>query len=175
MRGRGVEIDVRQHDDVVVIAPAMSLDSRSAEEFEKALLDQLGRGATRFAIDLGGVDVVSSAGLRVLIMIDRRLTGAAGRLVLFGLSDHIVTVLEVTGLGDHFTVATTEFEALAALRSAAPAAAGAGVHRRLADLIAEVTAPPDPDPFLPEAALCEPSAATRRALAHRIAAVFEEP
>lgn len=125
---------VRKIDDIAVIEPEGAIDTRSAPEFEKAVQDCLSQHATRFIVGFAKVELISSVGLRVLVMLAKRVVQAHGGLALFGLTDHVRTVFEVTGLTDHFTIVDRESDAVASVRGArAPTADDA--HAKLGDLV----------------------------------------
>ena len=108
-----------RHGDVVVLEVAGDLDSRTAHEFEKRIVDLLGEGSRRFAIDFRKVDQLTSAGLRVLVMLANRLAGIDGRLALAAPNDHVRQVLEISGLTGYFHVTASREEAIVQLSSVA--------------------------------------------------------
>lgn len=126
-------------DRIAVIEPEGAVDTRSAQDFEKAILARLAEEVARFIVGFEKVELISSAGLRVLVMLAKRVDQASGGLVLYGLSDHVRTVFDVTGLTDHFVIAATEGDALARLQS--PRDEGSeGARGKLSDLVARLLA-----------------------------------
>ena len=66
-----MDLPLRRFADTVVLAPAGRIDHGSAERFKDALRPHLTRCATgqdQLVLDLSGVDYISSAGLRVLML-----------------------------------------------------------------------------------------------------------
>jgi anti-sigma B factor antagonist len=51
---------------------------------------------------MSGVPYMSSAGLRVLLMVYRRVSGKGGRAVLVGLSEDLKDTMSLTGFLDFF-------------------------------------------------------------------------
>ena len=70
-------------------------------------------GARRVVIDLAGVEYISSAGLRVLLLAAKRLRPPQGSLVLCGLGPSVRTVLELAGFMSLFVVEPGREQALA--------------------------------------------------------------
>jgi len=70
-------------------------------------------------VDLGAVDYVSSAGLRVLESIAARLADERRELILFGLHDSVKLALSFAGQPRNVVIA--ESEELAVTRASAPA------------------------------------------------------
>ncbi|MFP4154480.1 MAG: STAS domain-containing protein [Halothiobacillaceae bacterium] len=91
-----MQIQDELNDDILVVRPEGRLDSNTAPDFEQYLLGKL-EEQPRVVIDFTGVDYVSSAGLRVLLMGAKRVRQGQGRLALCGLQDTIRQVFEISG------------------------------------------------------------------------------
>lgn len=102
----------------VVLEPAGRLESKTSPELDKKVVALLAAGERRFVVDLGATEYVSSAGLRVLLMLAKKVSGGAGRLALCGLNPQVREVFEIAGLGALFLIRETRDEALAAAESA---------------------------------------------------------
>lgn len=100
--------------DVVVAKLAGRLDSGSAAAAEEQLTRLVGGSAPRLVIDLSQLDYVSSAGLRVLLIVARKVQQAQGRLALFGLSPGVRDVFSISGFDKILTVRDDRAAALAA-------------------------------------------------------------
>ncbi len=70
-------------------------------------------GERRFVIDLAGVKHLSGAGVRILLMFARKLSGLGGHLALCSLARPVQAVFEVAGFVDAFTICATRAEAIA--------------------------------------------------------------
>ena len=73
------------------------VDSANAKDFNEELSAIIDRGVSSLVVDCGGLNYISSAGLRVLLIAIRKTKEAGGGLVLCAVSDHIREVLEVSG------------------------------------------------------------------------------
>lgn len=113
-----MEIGEEQQGDVLVVAPRGRVDSVSSGELERHLVARLDAGARRVVIDLAGVDYISSAGLRVLLLAAKRLKPPQGLLVLCGLGPSVRTVLELAGFTSLFAIEPGRAQALARSASA---------------------------------------------------------
>ena len=70
----------------------------SAPQLEAGLVAALaGQAAPRCILDLGGLAFLSSAGLRVLLTIAKRIRNAGGALVLCETQPAVLTLLELAG------------------------------------------------------------------------------
>ena len=73
------------------------VDSANAKDFDEELSAIIDRGVSSLVVDCGGLNYISSAGLRVLLIAIRTTNEAGGGLALCAVPDHIREVLEVSG------------------------------------------------------------------------------
>lgn len=73
------------------------IDSSNAATFEKDLLALYGTPETKVVVDMSGLDYISSAGLRVVLMGAKRAKAGKGRLVLSGIQPQVREVFEMSG------------------------------------------------------------------------------
>jgi anti-anti-sigma factor len=99
----------------LVIAPEGRVDSVSSGELERLVVSRIDAGEKRLVLDLSGVEYISSAGLRVLLMAAKRLKEPPGGLVLCGMGPSVRTVLELAGFLPLFAVEARREQALARL------------------------------------------------------------
>jgi anti-sigma B factor antagonist len=107
-----VEIVVAESADIVRITG--SIDAKTAPEIGLALQPALG-GRRDVVVDFTSVDYVSSAGLRLLLVVYRKMQTESRRLVLAAVKDDIKQVMSHTGFLPFFTLAASESDALATL------------------------------------------------------------
>ena len=73
---------------------------------------------SKVIVDFAAVELLTSAGIRVLVTITRRLTAIGGVLALCALNASVQRVLDVSGLSGQFKTAATRAEARAMLAAA---------------------------------------------------------
>lgn len=108
-----MEISTRTSNDIHIVAIAGSLDSATAPEAQKAL-DAVVAGAKKVALDFSQLDYISSAGLRVLLGVAKKLRSSGGTLGMFGLNQSVREVFEISGFSSILSVYPSEAEAVAA-------------------------------------------------------------
>ena len=110
-------MDIRQETEngVTVVAPQGRVDSVSSAELEAVLGRHLDAGDKKLAVDFGGVEYISSAGLRVLLMLAKRLQASGGRLVLCAMPESVRLVFELAGFLPIFEIEDTREAALSGL------------------------------------------------------------
>lgn len=109
-----MQITTEQVDTTLVVIPAGRLDSNNATSFEKTVTDYVRNGERRIVIDLSQIDYISSAGLRVVLMLVKQLKGSNGSLVLCGMKPSIKEVFDISGFSKILQIRGTRAEALAA-------------------------------------------------------------
>ena len=108
-----MNIEQETRGDVLVVRLAGRLDSSSAPELERLLLEQFTAGLKRLVFDFSALDYVSSAGLRVILLAGKKLRAAQGKLALVGLRDMVREVFEMSGFLTLFAVTDTVDEGVA--------------------------------------------------------------
>ena len=115
-------LDIRQEQvgEVHVLVLSGRLDTDTSADLELVVQDLLQEGAKSFVVDLAGVGYVSSAGLRVLLMLGKSVDGKGG-LRLSGLNATVKQVFDVAGFTQLFAIFANRDAALAGIK-AKPAA-----------------------------------------------------
>jgi len=109
-----MQIATRTNNDIHIVAITGSMDSATSPEAQKAL-DGVLASARKVVLDFSGLDYISSAGLRVLLGVAKKLKGSGGTLRMFGLNQSVKEVFEISGFATILSVYPSEAEALAAM------------------------------------------------------------
>lgn len=91
-----LEVTDTREGEVVVLALKGRLDTATAADFDFAAEPHTDK-PTRLLVDLAGVQYVSSAGLRVFLMLAKKLQKAQGKFVLCGLNSTVREVFDLAG------------------------------------------------------------------------------
>ena len=78
------------------------LDTITAPELEKEMKSELG-GLRALTLDFEKLEYISSAGLRVLLGLQKRMAGQ-GTMKLVHINETIMEIFEVTGFSDILTI-----------------------------------------------------------------------
>jgi anti-anti-sigma factor len=73
------------------------LDTTTSADAEKKLLELFQANGSKAAIDCSALDYISSAGLRVILMVAKKARQGQGKMVLFGLQPNVREVFEISG------------------------------------------------------------------------------
>ncbi len=114
-----MEINVKTIDQVTVATLAGEIDGKTAPIVQEQLLP-LCKTAPVLLLDLANVPFMSSAGLRMLLLLYRQSTATKAQIALAGVSEDIKDTMEATGFLNYFKIFDTVEAGLTALtRSAA--------------------------------------------------------
>ena len=87
------------------------LDALTSPNLESAVGSAFSAGNPRIIFDMGDVDFVSSAGLRVILKTAKQAATAKGGLAIFGLQSAVKEVFEISGLPKFIPIASDETDA----------------------------------------------------------------
>ena len=93
-----MQINYNKEAEKLTVAPEGRLDTATALEFEKTLGELL-NGVSDLILDMKKVTYVSSAGLRVLLKLQKIMLNQ-GKMKLIGVNDIVMEVLEITGFAN---------------------------------------------------------------------------
>jgi anti-sigma B factor antagonist len=96
-------VDIKEQNNVVIVSITGSIDSKTAGEFQKQILEGTA-DTSKVIMDLSKVDFVSSAGLRILLMVYRQIKSKDGKVILVGVSEEIQDVMSITGFINFFEI-----------------------------------------------------------------------
>lgn len=111
-----MEFAQEQAGDVLIAKLAGRLDSSSAQSAEESFARLLGSAAPHLAIDLSKLEYISSAGLRILLVVAKKVQQAHGKVVLFGLGPNVREVFTISGFDKIFAIQDDVAAAVAAVR-----------------------------------------------------------
>ena len=97
-----LNIETKQNASELTVALTGRMDTNSAPEFEKALNGAL-EGVNTLLIDMEQLDYISSAGLRVLLAMQKAMN-RQGEMKVLHVNETVMEIFEITGLSDILTI-----------------------------------------------------------------------
>ena len=88
--------------DWLVLALTERLDTQTAPDLEKLAVGKIVEGV-KMALDLSELKYISSAGLRVLLMLMKKAKPLGGTVALIGVGGMVQEILEESGIDTFFT------------------------------------------------------------------------
>lgn len=110
-----MHIQQTDQDGITIVAPAGRIDTTTSPVVEDAFRRAVDGGARTILVDFGNVEYISSAGLRVLLVLAKRMRDLQGRLVLCGLGGPVRQVFQLAGFLPLFHVEPSQGAALSTL------------------------------------------------------------
>jgi anti-anti-sigma factor len=111
-----VEIGERRDGGILILLPTGRIDNDTSAAFQARLLASLATPGAAVLVDFTGVEYISSAGLRALMMGSRQAKAVKGRLAVADLRSVVKEIFEISRFSLVVQVFDTMAEALAALR-----------------------------------------------------------
>ena len=107
-----MEIQTRKEKAGVVVSLKGRMDAVTAPEFEKNVIDLISKGEKTFVVNLGELDYISSAGLRSILTLAKKLKEREGKIVVAGLKGPVEEVFKISGFQSIFKIFDSEESAL---------------------------------------------------------------
>lgn len=104
-------------ENVLVAEIEGRIDGVTAQEFEATVTSNIPEGGTPVVCDLSSVSYVSSAGLRAILVIAKRLSKTEASFSICGLSGSVAEVFRVSGFDKIIKVHGSREDALAEVKA----------------------------------------------------------
>ena len=98
-----MELDFKSENGVTVLTMSGRLDSATSCPAEQKISEELSRGGSWIVL-MRDLEYVSSAGLRVFLLMAKRLRAAGGKLALAQPAPGVREVLDISGFSTIFTI-----------------------------------------------------------------------
>ena len=107
-----MQISVKTTNEVKVLAFEGRLDTQTSPDAQQQLTRLIEEGATKILVNLEKVDYISSAGLRVLLVVAKQLKTTDGELRICSLNEVVKEVFDISGFDLILPISASESEAL---------------------------------------------------------------
>lgn len=98
-----MEYNIDKQDTTVNVTVSGRIDTTTAPQLEEALLPEID-DAKEVVIDFKDLEYISSAGLRLLLMLQKKMNAVKGSFKIMNVNDFVMEVLEMTGFKDILTI-----------------------------------------------------------------------
>lgn len=112
-----MEINHTDVDGVVKVVINGRLDAVSSVEADKEFNAIFEQGKDKILIDLSKLEYISSAGLRILLVVAKRIQQKGGKVALCSLAENVKEVFEISGFSSIFKIFKVAEEAMTFLKS----------------------------------------------------------
>ncbi len=107
-----MQISVKTTNEVKVLAFEGRLDSQTSPDAQQQLTRLIEEGETKILVNLEKLDYISSAGLRVLLVVAKQLKATDGELRICSLNEVVKEVFDISGFDMILPISASESEAL---------------------------------------------------------------
>jgi anti-sigma B factor antagonist len=107
-----MEITIESNNDVYVVAINGKLDTNTTPDAEKKIDELIENSAKKLVIDFSSLDYISSAGLRLLLSITKKLKARGGNVRLCHLNEVVQEIFDISGFTSILTVMKIKEDAL---------------------------------------------------------------
>ncbi len=102
-----MDMVLRSTDSCDVVAVSGRMDAVTAPEFEKQCLAWMEEGHTKFLLDFSSLEYISSAGLRSILGVAKKVKPLGGKVVLSGLTGVVAEVFSISGFDAFLPIVDT--------------------------------------------------------------------
>ena len=107
-----MEINESKAGNFLVLDLNGRLDTTNYGKFESKLMELISGGEKEIVVNCSGLTYISSSGLRVFLMVLKKITASGGKFYLCCLKNNIREIFEITGFTSLFTIFDTLEEAI---------------------------------------------------------------
>jgi anti-anti-sigma factor len=97
-----MEIQTKKEVNATVVTVNGRLDAVTAPEYERSVNELISGGESLFVVDFAGLDYISSAGLRGLLVTAKQLKGRGGQVRFANVKGTVKEVFDISGFGTIF-------------------------------------------------------------------------
>jgi anti-anti-sigma factor len=94
-----MNLNPRPQGNILILAPQGRIDHASSDAFSAALEPHLAEcklGGTSLVLDFGGIEYISSVGLRALMLAARQIKAQSGRIAIAALTPVVKEIFEIS-------------------------------------------------------------------------------
>jgi anti-anti-sigma factor len=99
-----MNLQVSTFENYTLVSVEGRVDTTNAHELEKSILDLVDGGCSRIFLDCSGLYYISSSGLRVLLIVQKKMAASNGQLRLSHLQPGIREIFDISGFSTIFSL-----------------------------------------------------------------------
>jgi anti-anti-sigma factor len=99
-----MKLQVATENGYHIVTVTGRIDTTNSSEYEKPLLEMIDNGCTNLLLDCAGMNYISSSGLRVFLVIQKRMNSVPGKFRLCNLQPGIREIFDISGFTTIFEI-----------------------------------------------------------------------
>lgn len=109
----GVQFTLEETDHKKIVRLQGKIDAMSTPNLEKKLMPLIDK-ERKILVDFSKVEYLSSAGMRLLLSVTRKMKAKEGMIVFFGINDEVSEIIKMAGFEKILSIYPNEKAALKA-------------------------------------------------------------
>jgi anti-sigma B factor antagonist/stage II sporulation protein AA (anti-sigma F factor antagonist) len=110
-----INVTEEVEEGILVLRLKGRLDALALPILEKLLQERIDTGKNKILLDFGGIDYLSSAGMRLLLSVTKKLKQIGGKMVVCSIADNVMQIIRLAGFDHILTLHDIEATALRVL------------------------------------------------------------
>lgn len=106
-----MDVQVEEKSDVVIVRLSGRLDAASSAQVEQRLNGIVDAGHFKLVLNFADVDYLSSAGMRLMLAVLKKLKSLEGKVVVCDMAPEVLEVVKMTGFHHVIEIYNSEQEA----------------------------------------------------------------
>ena len=99
-----MNVQVESSKEYTIVSVEGRIDSTNASEFEKPMMEVIEGGCAKIILDCSGLNYISSAGLRIFLIVMKKMIAVKGQFSLCNLQPGIKEIFDISGFSSIFSV-----------------------------------------------------------------------
>ncbi|MDD4646073.1 MAG: STAS domain-containing protein [Bacteroidales bacterium] len=99
-----MNVKVAASPDYTLVTVEGRIDTTTAAEFEKSIMEIIDGGCTKIILDCTALNYISSSGLRVFLIVQKKMMSIGGHFRLSSLQPGIKEIFDISGFSAIFKV-----------------------------------------------------------------------
>jgi anti-anti-sigma factor len=99
-----MNVEITTETAYTMVSVEGRVDTTNANEFEKSMMGVVESGSTRIILNCSGLNYISSSGLRVFLIIQKKMLASKGKFELCCLRAEIQEIFDISGFSSIFSI-----------------------------------------------------------------------
>ena len=110
-----MDVVVEEKGEIIIVRVKGRLDAASSPQLEQKINSIIDGGHFKILLDFSSVEYLSSAGMRLMLSVSKKLKSLEGKVVACSLNDEVMEVIKMAGFNQVIEFYPNEADSLAHL------------------------------------------------------------
>ncbi len=110
-----MEITAEERQDIVIVHINGRMDATTVADFEEFCRSKLEENKSKLVVSMQGLEYISSAGLRGILLMEKMSRAKGGKIVFCALQEMVAEVFKISGFTSILKISPNIDEAIASL------------------------------------------------------------